>query len=185
MLGGSKGKKSTKWQKTPPVTAYISGTIYHMILICCKHVRKDNIFRFFKNFFQILIFGVNSRVKDQKMAQKIMSVAPISQEACIIWVWFLVHMCKMMTAPEAFFIFSKLVRAVKVWKRTKKSLTPYFRNPTSYDRGFLVHMSKKTIFAAVFFIFSKFWFFEFLAGEGGEAKGQKMTHNYQFQSVTL
>ena len=33
-----------------------------------------------------------------------------------------------------------------------------------------------------FFIFSKFWFFGFL---GGRVNGQKMTHNYQFQSDAI
>ena len=47
---------------------------------------------------------------------------------------------------------------------------------------FLAHLYKIMISPAIFFIFSKFWFFWFL---GGRVKGQKMTHNYQFQSVTL
>ena len=46
---------------------------------------------------------------------------------------------------------------------------------------FLVRMCKM-IYPAIFFIFSKFRFFGFL---GEVVKGQKMTHNYQFQSVTL
>ena len=46
----------------------------------------------------------------------------------------------------------------------------------------LVHLCKMMISPVTFFLFSKFWFFVFLGGEG---KGQKVTHNYQFQSVTL
>ena len=65
-----------------------------------------------------------------------------AKEAYIIWLWFLVRIYKMMTFPDAFFIFFK------------------------------------------------FWFFVFLGGEGGGGGGggvrrQKMTHNCQFQSVTL
>ena len=41
---------------------------------------------------------------------------------------------------------------------------------------------KMNISAAIFFIFSKFWFFRFLEVW---VKVQKMTHDYEFQSVTL
>ena len=65
---------------------------------------------FFLHLFQIFIFGVNSGVKGQKIAQndkKLCLSYSISQEACIVWLWFLVHMCKMMTSPDALFIFLK------------------------------------------------------------------------------
>ena len=59
-------------------------------------------------------------------------------------------------------------------------------NASDYWRQCWVKLSpdlcKIMISPAIFFIFSKFWFFWFLDGEG---KGQKMTHNCQFQSVTL
>ena len=48
--------------------------------------------------------------KGQKMAQndqKNLSHS-ISQELYLIWLWFLVHMCKMMISPAIFFIFSKV-----------------------------------------------------------------------------
>ena len=61
-------------------------------------------------------------------------------------------------------------------------LTQYIRNCTSYDCGFWYRCVKWWYLQQVFSFFSKFWFFGFL--EGG-VKGQKMTHNYQFQSVTL
>ena len=54
-------------KKTLSFALYISGTIHHMILIYGAHVLKDNISRCFLHFFQILIFGVNSGVKEQKM----------------------------------------------------------------------------------------------------------------------
>ena len=65
----------------------------------------------FFSFFKILIFWVVSGVKGEKMAQndkKLSLPHFISQEAYIMWSWFLVHMCKMMTSPDAFFIFSKV-----------------------------------------------------------------------------
>ena len=78
----------------------------------------------------------------------------ISQEAYIIWLWFLVHMCKMMASPGACFIFSKLWfsgllggKKGKNWsKMTKISvcLTWFLRSCTSYDCGFwsVLHQNK-------------------------------------------
>ena len=34
------------------------------------------------------------------------NIVSISQELCLIWLWFFVHMCKMMVSPAVFFIFS-------------------------------------------------------------------------------
>ena len=62
------------------------------------------------SFYQILIFGVVSGVKTQKMAQndkKFCMSHFISQEPYIIWLSFMVHLCKMMISPGSFFIFSK------------------------------------------------------------------------------
>ena len=91
----------------------------------------------FFSVFEKLIFPILWSVKQPNMAQndnKLCLSDSLSQELYLIWLWFLIHLCKMMISP------------------------------------------------ASFFIFSKFWFFGFL---GGRVKGQKMTHNYQFQSVTL
>ena len=91
------------------VTLHISGTIHHVIVICGTHVWKDNISRLFLHFFKILVFGVNRRVKEQKMAQndkKLCLSHSISQEAYITWSWFLIHMCRMISLT-IFFIFSK------------------------------------------------------------------------------
>ena len=49
------------------VELHISGTIHHMILINGTHVLKDNVQAFFLHFFEILIVGVNSWAKKQKM----------------------------------------------------------------------------------------------------------------------
>ena len=80
-----------------------------MIFIYGAHVLKGNISKFFVNFLKILIFRVNSWVKGQIIAQndKLCLSHSISQEAYIIWLWFLVDMCKMMTCQDAFVIFSK------------------------------------------------------------------------------
>ena len=61
---------------------------------------------FFLNFFNILIFGVVSGEKRQKMSQndKQFCLSPsISQEPCITWSSFLIHKCKMIISLGFFF----------------------------------------------------------------------------------
>ena len=65
---------------------------------------------FFFNFFKILIFWIVRGVKGKKMVQndkKICLLHSISQEPYIIWLSFMVHMCKMIISPGVFFSFSK------------------------------------------------------------------------------
>ena len=65
---------------------------------------------FFFNFFKILIFWVVRWLKRQKMVwndKKFCLLHSISQEPYIIWLSFMVHMCKMIISPDCFFIFSK------------------------------------------------------------------------------
>ena len=58
-------------------------------------------------FSKILIFWVVRRVKGQKMAENdIKNLShSMSQELYFIWLWFLVHMCKVMISPAFFFPF--------------------------------------------------------------------------------
>ena len=127
--------------------------------------------------------------------KKLCLVHFISQEAYIIWLWFLVQICKMMTSLDAFFIFFKVlvfqfVRGCegKKWHKMKKllSLSFHITGTVPHMIFVLVHMCKMTISRTCFFNFPKFWFFRvFFFGGGGGVKGQKMTQNYQFKSVTL
>ena len=58
------------------------------MLLMCKRIISPG---FFSNFFQILILGVKSELKGQKMAQhdkKICLSHSIFQETSIIWLWF-------------------------------------------------------------------------------------------------
>ena len=107
-------------------------------------------------FFQFLIFGANSNKMTQmtkwpKMTEYCV-VAPISQEAYTIWLWFLVHIYQLMTSSYAFYIFSKFwFSGLLGGKRAKNgpkgqknlSVSLYLRNRTSYD-CFLVYMCKMT-----------------------------------------
>ena len=109
---------------------------------CVKMITYPVTFFTFSEFwFYRLLGGGGGRggggVKGQKLAQsdkRLCLSNSMSQELCLIGLWFLVHLCKMM------------------------------------------------IFCAVFSFFQKiliFWIFK----EGGGG-GQKMTHNYQFLSVS-
>ena len=84
-------------------------------------------------FFQNFDFSGCCDAKRAKNGKRFCLSQAVFQEPYLIWLWFLVHMCKMMISPCSFFIFSK------------------------------------------------FWFFGFTEW----IKGQKMTHNYQFQSAAL
>ena len=116
-------------------------------------------------------FKKSSGVKGQKWPKITKNCVShsISQEAYIIWLWFLVHMCKMMASPDTIFIF------VKFWffgligyKKGKKSpkmtnnfacLTLYTRNCALHDCGFWCTCVKWWYLQQFFF---KFWFFGFL-----------------------
>ena len=107
LLRGSKGNKWPKMVKNSVMTC-ISGTLHHIIFIFGTHLKKDNITRHLLHFLQILIFGVNSwekSIKNDPNDKKLCLSHSISQEAYIIWSWFLVHMYKMMTSADAFLIF--------------------------------------------------------------------------------
>ena len=70
----------------------------------CKMIISPGVFFNFK----ILIFWVAMGLKGQKMAQndkKFCLSHSVSQEPYFIWLWFWVHICKMMISPANFFIF--------------------------------------------------------------------------------
>ena len=110
LLGRLKGKKWPKMPKNSVRRAFYLRNHTSYDLHLWNTFEKDNISECFLYFFQTLIFGANSGVKGQKLAQNDKNLFlshSISQEAYIIWSSFLVHMCKMMTSPDAFFNFSK------------------------------------------------------------------------------
>ena len=75
-----------------------------------KRIISPRIFFFFSssNFNFWNHYGVEGVVKGQKMAQtdnkKFVCCHYVSQKLYIIWLWFLVHICKMMISPANFFI---------------------------------------------------------------------------------
>ena len=112
------GCQGIKVQKWPKMT---KNSLLHLIFqepyiiwssfMVHMYVQKDNISRHFIHFFKNLIFGIISGVKGQKMAQndkKFCLSHSVSQELYIIWLWFLVHMCKMTIPPAIFSFFQKI-----------------------------------------------------------------------------
>ena len=112
----------------------------------------------------------------------------------MIWLWFLVHMCKMIISPGAFFILAKFwffrviregVEGQKMAQNDKKipvCLTPYLRNCASYDHDFWWTCAKWWYLQQFFAFFQNFYFF-FWFWRG--FKWKKMTRKCQFQSVSF
>ena len=61
---------------------------------------------FFSTFSKFLIRGVKGQ-KSVKSDKKFCLSHFLSQELCIIWLSFVVHLCKIIISPAVFFIFSK------------------------------------------------------------------------------
>ena len=106
---GVKGQKMTQNDKTLSAVFHISGIIHYMIVIfglvhMCNMMTSSDAFFI---FFLILIFTVVRRVKWQKNDKKFCLSHSISQELYFVWLWFLVHLCKLMISPALFFNFSK------------------------------------------------------------------------------
>ena len=85
----------------------------------------------FFHIFKILIFRVFREVKGQKVVQNDKTFClscSISQELCIIWFSFMVHVCKMIISPGFLFHFFKIlifwvvmeVKGQKMVKNDKK-----------------------------------------------------------------
>ena len=114
--------------------------------------------RGFFHFFKILIFWVVSGVKVQKMAQndkKLCLLHSISQEAYIIWLWFLVHLWN----DDIFRYFFSFFQVVIFWdisgvkgqKMTQNGkkfcLTLCLGNCASYD-------------CSVWYTYAKWWYLQ-------------------------
>ena len=68
----------------------------------------DAFFIFWKFWFSGLLGRECKRAKNGPKWQIILSHS-LSQELYLIWLWFLVHMCKMMISPAIFFRFFKIL----------------------------------------------------------------------------
>ena len=119
--------------------------------------------------------------------------APIAVNHYLIEPGYVLDLCKMMTSRDAFFIFLKfwfswLLRGKnsKTWSKMTKNyvcLTSYLGNCTSYNCGFWYTCIKWWYLQHFFSFFQNTDISGFY--EGMVKEGQKMTHNFQFQPVTL
>ena len=115
----------------------------------------------------------------------------ISREPYIMWLSFMVYICKMVISPGFFFHFFKIlvlqiVSAVKWQKVTQSDKKLYLllslsQEPYIIWLSVMVHMCKMIIckmikFSGVFFNFSKFWFSKF-SGGGRAKNGAKWQKN--------
>ena len=105
VVRGLKGPKMTQNDKSfclshliylePYIIIWSSSYDLHLWYTCMsKRIISPGIFFFFFNSFSKFWFSVSFCLSHS-----------ISQEPYIKWLWFLVHMCKMMISPVNFFIF--------------------------------------------------------------------------------
>ena len=152
----------------------------------CNRI-SPGFFKFIPNFY---FWGQwwGKKAKNGPKWQKIMSVIfHISGSIHHMIDFFSVHICKVMTSQDAFFIVLKFWCSLlsggykgKKWpKMTKISVSLYISGTVPL----LVQLCRMMISPAICFHFcSKFWLFGFLRGEG---KVQKMTHNCQVQFIMV
>ena len=119
----------------------------------------------FLHFYKILTFLVVTGVKGQKTAQnniKFCLLHSISQEPCIKWLSFMVHIYKMIISSGVFFFFFFWLKILIFWlhrwvKGQKQSQEPYI-----IWLPFMRQMYKMITSPGGFFNFSKFWFFLYI-----------------------
>ena len=107
------GQNSKKWPEMTimSVTFHIWESIHRIIVFFLLHKFKmmtspDVCFIFSKFWFPGLLGVGGNRVGNGPKWQKILSHS-VSQELYLIWLCFLVHMCKMMISSEFFSVFQK------------------------------------------------------------------------------
>ena len=115
LLGSKRAKNSPKWKITI-TSVHLSHTIsqeqhsvWSFSVHYCKIMISPGIFFVFVKFwfFGLLAGKGGKRTKNGPKRQKILSRS-ISQEPYVIWLLFMVHICKMIFSG-AFFIFSKFL----------------------------------------------------------------------------
>ena len=129
VVRGIKGQKTIQNKKKILwVLLHISGIIHCMIVIygthICKMIISPCLFLIFSKFW---FFGLLGGIKGQKTIQndnKLSVLRSIFQEPYIVWLSFIVHMCRMITSQVVFFNFSKFwfsgVEGQKVTQNGKK-----------------------------------------------------------------
>ena len=81
----------------------------------CKRVVYPASFSFFQNFDFPGCWKGKKGKKISPKWQKILFVTLVSQEPYIMWLSFMVHMCKMLISWDVFFIFEKFFWVARRW----------------------------------------------------------------------
>ena len=81
----------------------------------CKRVVYPAFFSFFQNFDFPGCWKGKKGKKISPKWQKILFVTLVSQEPYIMWLSFMVHMCKMLISWDVFFIFEKFFWVARRW----------------------------------------------------------------------
>ena len=119
-------KNGPKWQKIV-LSHSISQEPYIMWLLFMVHLWKMIISSvIFFHFFKILIFWVHSGVKWQKTVQndkKFCLSCSISQKPYIMWLSFIVQICKMIS-PGVFFFFNFKILIFQVMGLKVQKIAP-------------------------------------------------------------
>ena len=181
VVRGVKGQETVQNDKNFCPSCFVSQELYIIWLSCMVHMCKMIISpdSLFFHFFKILICRVVRWVKGQKMVQndkKFCRLRMISQEPYIIWLSFVVHICKMIS-PHVFFIFQNFdfsgyqgAERAKNGPKWQKNLsvTPYISG-TIYHMSFIcsTQICIKGWYLQAFTLFSsKIWFLGSLGGTG-------------------
>ena len=119
------------------------------VVIFGTHVYYNISWCFF-HFFKILVFWFVRGVKGQKMVQsdkKFCLLHLISQEPYIIWLSFMVHICKMIISVGLSFWFRREVKGQRTVQNDKKFClsNSLSQEPYIIWLWFLVHMCKMMI----------------------------------------
>ena len=112
----------------------------------CKMIISPDVFFTFSKFWFFWLLGGLKKQKTVQNDKKFLPPCFMSQEPYIIWLSFMVYMCKIMIYQGVFLSFSKFwfpgfsgAWKGNKWPRMTKNsacLTPYLRNRTSYDCNF-------------------------------------------------
>ena len=108
IVSGVKGQEMAQNKKFC-LLSFISQEPYIIWLLFMVHLCKM-IFPCVFSFLKILIFWVAIVVKGQKNGSKwkLCLLRSISQEPCIIWFSFMLHMCRMIISPDLFSFFQNV-----------------------------------------------------------------------------
>ena len=144
--GGKRAKNGPKWQKIMSVALHIWGTVHHMTVIyVCKMMISLGVFSYLFIFFQFWFSGSIGYPKGHKMVQndkKLCLLHSISQKQYIIWLSFMVQMCKLTISPGVFFnakiLIFKFVKGLKGQKNGRKCQK--FLSVALYVSGTIYHM---------------------------------------------